>query len=413
MERVRRVRAELALNDSAERFRSLGVDVFLGEGRFSDKRTVVVNGARLRFGRCVIATGSRPSVPDIPGLKEARWFTNETIFSLKDLPKRLLVIGAGATGLELGQAFARLGSKVTIVTSDWWFLGHHASEAEQRIMTDAFRRDGVEVWTALEVARLEPHPDGGTRAHLKRSDPPMEMHIPPWDEPYPLVVDAILVAAGRQPNVEGLDLEAAGVRYDPRHGIVINDFLRTSNRRVFAIGDVCLHGWKLTNAADAQARLAIRNALFPFRRRNSALTIPYCIYTDPEIAHVGPADGRRWKTSGSLVVPLDDPPDTFTVPFTEIDRAATDGATGFLRVYMKKGTDRIVAATVVGPHAGELIGTLAVTISNRVGLGALANTVFAYPTLTEAVRKAADQYNRTRLTPGAKWLIGKWLRWFR
>ena len=168
-----------------------------------------------------------------------------------------------------------------------------------------------------------------------------------------------------------------------------------------------------TNSRAADGSPRDRNVLFPGKGRQSTLTIPRCAFTDPEIAQIGPVDGRRWKQTGHIIVPLDDPPDAFTVELKEIDRGAADAAVGFVKVLVKKGTDRIVAATVVGPHAGELIGTLSVAMTSGIGLKKLATTVFPYPTYTEAIKKVADQFNRTRLTPRAKWFIGKWLKWFR
>jgi len=368
MERVRSVRAELATGDSAERFRSLGVDVFLGEGRFLNEDTVEAAGAKLYFGRCVIATGSRPLVPDVPGLAEARWFTNESIFTLTELPKRLLVIGAGSTGCELGQAFARLGSKVTLAARSG-ILRTEDAEAG-RVVEASLARDGIAIVRDL--------PDPGE-------------------------FDAVLVAVGRLVNVEGLGLEAAGVAFDAKKGIAVDDHLRTTNRRVFAAGDVVALPYMFTNAADAMARLAIRNALFPSRGRMSARVIPWTTYTDPELAQVGPTEARARE--------LGWPVEVYRQDFMDVDRAATDGVAGFLKVLARK--DRIVGATVVGPHAGELIGTISVAMTNGIGLKKLASTVFAYPTLTEAIRKIADGYNRTRLTPRARRLIGTWLKLFR
>ncbi len=370
MQRVRRVRAELAPVDSAERYRSLGIDVFLGEGRFANEDTIEVNGAKLRFGRCVIATGARPVVPDIHGLKDSRWFTNENIFTLTELPKRLLVIGGGPIGCELGQAFARLGSKVTITARSG--LLHKDDADAVRIVGAALRRDGIDI-----VA----------------------------ETPDPRGFDAVLVATGRTPNVGGLNLDAAGVTLDAKTGIAVDDQLRTSNSRVFAVGDVCSVGYKFTHAADAMARLAIRNALFPTKGYASALTIPWCTYTDPEIGRVG-LNEQEASERGIAV-------DGFRHDFPQLDRGATDAAEGFVKVLVQKGTDRIVGAMVVGSHAGELIGTLSVAMTNRVGLRSLAATVFPYPTYTEAIKKVADQYNRTRLTPLAARVLRTWLKWFR
>ncbi len=373
MRRVRRVRAELAPADSAERFRSLGVDLFRGEGRFLSDDTVGVNGTVLRFSRCVIATGSRPRVPDLPGLRHCRWYTNETIFTLTELPGRLLVLGGGLIGCEFGQAFARLGSRVTLVARSGTLrtLGPEATAAAQAALT----ADGVQI-----VADI---PDVDDFRHF----------------------EAVLVATGRAPNVEGLNLEAAGVRFDTTGGIAVDDHLRTSNPRVFAAGDVCSVGQRFTHTADAMARTALRNALFPLPARWSTLTIPWCVYTDPEIAGVGLS--RAEAAARGIAV------DEFRCDLTSVDRAATEGTEGFVSVLVKKGTDRLVGAMAVGPTAGELVGTLALAIGQRVGLKALAGTVFPYPTYTEVLRKLGDRYNRTRLTPIARRLLGWWLRLFR
>jgi pyruvate/2-oxoglutarate dehydrogenase complex dihydrolipoamide dehydrogenase (E3) component len=368
MKRVRQVRAELARVDSAERFRSLGVDVFLGKGQFVNEDTVEVAGTKLHFSRCVIATGSRPLVPDLPGLKAARWFTNESIFTLTELPGRLLVIGGGSTGCELGQALARLGSQVTLTARSGALRTEDAEAA--RVVESSLVRDGI------TIVRDTPDPRG---------------------------FDAVLLATGRTPNVEELNLGAAGVGFDAKRGIAVDDYLRTTNKRIYAAGDVVDLPYMFTNAADAMARLIIRNALFPSKGRMSARVIPWTTYTDPELGQIGPTEEKARELHRAVAIYRQD--------FADVDRAATDGAAGFLKV-LAQG-DRIVGATIVGPHAGELIGTLSVAMTNGIGLKKLANTVLAYPTLTEVIRKAADQYNRTRLTPVARWVIGKWLRWFR
>jgi pyruvate/2-oxoglutarate dehydrogenase complex dihydrolipoamide dehydrogenase (E3) component len=371
MERVRRVRAGLSAHDSAERFRSLGVDVILGEGRFLNEDTVEVNGSNLKFSRCVIATGTRPSMPDLPGLLESRWFTNESIFTLTELPRRLLVLGAGPVGCELAQAFARFGSKVTIFTRSGRVLPREDSDAAQMVESE-LRADGVE-FTTEKVA--------------------------------PSTFDAVLVATGRQPNVENLNLEKAVVVFDPKLGVRVDDFLRTTNQRIFAAGDVSSLGYKFTHAADAMARLVIRNALFPTKGRASSLIIPWCTYTEPEIGTVGLTEEQAHDRNLSVTV--------FRQTASQLDRAATDGAESWVKVLVHHGTDRILGATVVGQHAGELIGTLSLAMTYGIGLKKLASTVFPYPTYTEAIKKIADQYNRSRLTPTAKRIIGTWLRWFR
>jgi pyruvate/2-oxoglutarate dehydrogenase complex dihydrolipoamide dehydrogenase (E3) component len=360
MERVRRVRAQISPHDSAERFRRLGVDVFLGEGRFANDNTVEVNGANLRFGRCVIATGARATIPDSPGLKEARLFTNESIFTLTELPKRLLVIGAGPVGCELGQAFARLGSRVTLVARAGRLLPHEDAEASDLLRT-AFLTDGV------EIVR---------------------------ESPSPPAFDAVLVATGRRPNIEGLNLPAAGI--ETRDGHVLTDrLLRTTNPRVYAAGDVASASAKFTHTADAMARLVVRNALFPGSGSDYGL-IPRCTYTEPEVAAVGE------QVPGTS---------SYRVGFEELDRTRADGTAGFLKVHAHRG--RLTGATVVGPHAGEIVGTLSLAMNNRLTLPQIAGTVFPYPTYTEALKKVADQYNRTRLTPLRARVLKAWLKWFR
>jgi pyruvate/2-oxoglutarate dehydrogenase complex dihydrolipoamide dehydrogenase (E3) component len=349
MERVRKVRADLSPVDSVERFTNLGIDVFQGEARFTSEESVEVAGANLRFGRCVIATGTRPKALDV---KADKVFTNESIFTLTELPVRLLVVGSGPVGCELGQAFARLGSRVTIVAKTW----------PDPVLEGVFKSEGIEIVSA----------------------------VPPGD------FDAALVAVGRTPNVEKLNLPAARIAFDTDRGVQVDDHLRTTNPRVFAVGDVCSVGHRFTHAADAMARIAVQNALFPRKARVSAKVIPRCTYTDPEVATVGE------KTMVAL-----------SHEFANLDRGAADWAAGFITVWVEPGTDRIAGATVVGPHAGEVIGTIALAMQNRIGLKAIAGTVFPYPTYTEAIKKIADQFNRTRLTPAAKWALKTWLKWMR
>lgn len=361
MERVRRVRAELSAADAAERFRGLGVDVFLGDGKFADEQTVQVGGAKLRFRRCVVATGARaaPLSPGGEGLGvRGPIHTNESLFALTALPRRFLVVGAGPVGCEMAQAFARLGSAVTLVAKTVP-LPHDHPDASA-LLLKSLRADGITVVS----------------------------DAPPFDQ-----FDAVLNATGRTPNVESLNLTAAGIAVDPVRGITVDEFLRTTNPRVYAAGDVCSFGPRFTHAADAMARIAIQNALFPFRRKTSALVVPHCTYTDPEVAGVGSPDGTPFRHE-----------------FGKLDRAVTDGADGFVEVRVKPGTDKIVGATAVGPHAGEIIGTMSVAMANRLGLRKLAGAVFPYPTYTEAVRKVGDAFNRTRLTPFVARLFRWWLK---
>ncbi|MEW6338550.1 MAG: mercuric reductase [Acidobacteriota bacterium] len=394
MERVRRVRAGISPHDSARRFRDeYGVDVFLGDGRFTGPDTVEVAGATLRFERAVIATGARAAVPPIPGLAEAGYLTNETVFNLTEQPARLAVIGGGPIGCELAQTFARLGSRVTIVEMMDQFLPREDQDAAA-ILRDALARDGVDIRLGTALARVESR-DGARVLHLQRGgrDDAIE-------------VDAILVGVGRAPNVEGLDLEAAGVRYG-KNGVEVDDTLRTANPRVYAAGDVC-SATKFTHAADFMARAVIQNAFFGFagRKRASRLTIPWCTYTDPEIAHVGMYE--RDAAAGAIDVA------TFTVRMADVDRAIAEGETeGFVRIHVRKGTDEILGATVVARHAGDMISEITTAMAGKVGLGRLASVIHPYPTQAEAIRKAGDLYNRTRLTAGRARLLRRYFAWRR
>jgi len=391
MERVRRVRADISPHDSARRFSEhYGVDVYLGEARFTGRDTVEVDGTPLRFNRAVIATGARAAVPPIEGLAEAGYHTNETIFNLTEQPRRLAVIGGGPIGCELAQTFARLGTEVTIVEIGDQFLSREDPDAAA-ILKAALERDGVRVRLSTRVERVEVGADGKV------------LHLPGGDV---VAVDAILVGAGRAPNVEGLGLDAAGVEYG-RHGVTVDDFLRTSNRRVFAAGDIC-SPTKFTHTADFQARAVIQNAFFPFagRKRVSRLTIPWTTYTDPEIAHVGLYE--RDAVARGIEV------DTYTVPMAEVDRAIAEGETeGFVRIHTRKGKDTIVGATVVARHAGEMISEITTAMVGGMGLGTLASVIHPYPTQAEAIRKAGDAYNRTRLTPTAAKLFRRYFAWRR
>jgi pyruvate/2-oxoglutarate dehydrogenase complex dihydrolipoamide dehydrogenase (E3) component len=392
MERMRRLRASLSPNDSAARYRGLGVDVFFGEARFTGPDTVEVGGRVLRFRRAVIATGARAARPNIPGLADAGFLTNETVFTLTELPPRLAVIGAGPVGCELARAFARFGARVSLLGHGPQIMPREDPDAA-RLVEKEMRRDGVNLVLGCKVVRVAR--EGAEKVlHLERGGQRTEVRA-----------DAILVGVGRAPNVQGLGLELAGVAYDGKAGVQVNDRLQTTNRRIFAAGDICSR-FKFTHAADAMARVVIQNALFFGRAKASALVIPWCTYTDPEVAHVG-LDEAEAKARGIDV-------QTFTEPMAHVDRAVLDGDTdGFVKVHLRAGSDRIVGATVVARHAGEMISELTLAMVGGLGLRTLARTIHPYPTQAEAIKRVADAYNRTRLTPFVKWLFHKWLAWTR
>ncbi|HLJ10556.1 MAG TPA: mercuric reductase [Planctomycetaceae bacterium] len=392
MQRMRRLRSSISPNDSAERCRSKGVDVFLGEARFTSPDKIAVGDAVLSFSKAVIASGARAVRPDIPGLADAGFLTNETVFSLTELPLRLAVIGAGPIGCELAQAFARFGARVTLLGRGSRVLPREDGDAAERI-EQVLARDGVALGLGSRILEV------GRRGAEK------VLRLESGAGSTELVIDEILVGAGRAPNVEGLDLESAGVAYDTRHGIVVDDRLRTTNPHVYAAGDVC-SPFKFTHAADAMARVVIQNALFLGRARASRLTIPWCTYTDPEIAHVGLS--KRDAQEREIAI------DTFVEELRHVDRAIIDGATeGFVKIHVLKGTDRIAGATILAPHAGEMISEITLAMTAGLGLKTLAKLIHPYPTQTDAVKRAADAYSRTRLTPRVRRLFEKWLAWRR
>ena len=383
MRRMRGIRTRISANDSARRYRDeKGVDVFLGDARFSGPDTVEVGGQTLRFKKAVIATGARAAALPIPGLAEVGYLTNETVFSLTERPRRLAVIGAGPIGCELAQAFHRLGSQVTLFHDHAHILDREDGDAAE-IVQAQFVREGVTLALAAQISAVR---RDGLEAVLRFRGADGGEHE--------TRVDQILVGAGRAPNVENLGLEIVGVQADPRRGVVVDDHLRTTNPRIFACGDVSMD-WKFTHAADFAARIVIQNALFFGRKRLSALHMPWTTYTDPEIAHVGLYE-REAQQRGIAV-------DTYVRPFAEVDRAIADGEEdGLVKVLTRKGTGEILGATIVARHAGEMISELTLAMVAKVSLGALASVIHTYPTQAEAIRQVGDMYNRTRLTPTVK-----------
>ncbi len=382
MTRMRQLRARLSPIDGAARFRELGVDVFFGSGRFVGPNALEVGGQRLAFRRGVIATGARPAVPPIPGLAESGYLTNETVFTLTECPRRLVVIGAGPIGCELAQAFRRFGAAVTMVTRDDRILPKDDPKAAA-IIRHQLEAEGIAIITGVAIERIERQ--GGTTV-IRTTAGSFE-------------ADRLLVAAGRVPNVEDLGLKQAGVRFDAR-GVTVDDRLRTSNSAIYAVGDVS-SPYQFTHAADFQARLVVQNALFFGRSRASALVVPWCTYTSPELAHVGQTEAQATAAGR--------PVDIVEVGFEHLDRAVLDGEDiGILKIVLARGTDRILGATLVADHAGDMIGEIAVAMTNRLGLGAIGRTMHPYPTQGEVFRKAADQWRRRKLTPAVQSLFKRW-----
>ena len=398
MARMRRLRAGLGHLDSAARFRDLGVDVFIGAGRFTGPDTIAVEDTSLRFSRAAICTGARAAAPPIPGLDEAGYLTNETVFSLTTLPRRLAVIGAGPIGCELAQSFARFGSTVTLVERIGHILPREDPDAAAIVQT-RMTHDGVACAFDAAITGVE----------RRGADKIVRYTTGAVDHEHELIVDEILVGVGRAPNVEGLGLETADVAFD-RTGVTVDRHLRTSNRRVYAAGDICFP-FKFTHTADAMAQNVVQNALFPHpfglgRATTDSLIIPWCTYTEPEIAHVGlyaaEAEGRGFEV------------ETFTQPLDAVDRAVLDGQDeGFVRVHVKRGTDRILGATIVAADAGNLISEVTVAMKAGAGLGTIGATIHPYPTQAEALRKAANLMRKARFSERQRSILTRLFAWRR
>ncbi|KMY66793.1 mercuric reductase [Desulfocarbo indianensis] len=391
MERMRRIRAQISAHDSAARFLELGVDVYLGTGRFIGPDALQVDGKTLQFAKAVVATGSSPGGLPFQGLKETGYLTNETVFDLAELPASLAVLGTGPIGCELAQAFQRFGSRVVMVGRSGQIMTREDPEAAQ-LVAQALVRDGLDL-------RLE---TGVNRVAFENGRKALYLQTPNGEER--IEAAEILVGAGRKPRVQGLGLQEAGVEFDPKRGVLVDDQLRTSNKNIFAAGDVCL-AHKFTHTADAAARIVIQNALFAGSAKLSRLIVPWCTYTDPEVAHVG-LYPREIEAQGKK-------PQTFRVDFAELDRALADDAEGFVKIHVEQGRDAILGATIVAPHAGEMISEVTVAMAGGVGLKTLASIIHPYPTQAEALKRAGDAYNRTRLTPTVQKWMQRWLAWRR
>ena len=389
MERMRRLRASIAPVDSAQRYsEKLGVDVFIGKGKFTGKNTIEVNGQTLNFAKAVVATGGTAAIPNIPGLKQAPYLTNASIFNLTELPARMGVIGAGPIGLELAQAFQRFGSQVTVFSRSDKILPKEDPDAA-KIVENSLRSDGVTFAYNVKFKGVESR---GGKA-------PVTMVIEDDKGERTLEFDALLVSTGRKPTVKGLGLEDAGIEYDERLGVTVNDRMQTTNPNVYAVGDVASK-YQFTHMSDFGARLVIRNALFFGRDKFSNFIIPWATYTEPEVAHVGLYDKDLEEQNIGFA--------TFIREFSDVDRGIVDGeAEGFVKIHVKKGTDQILGATIVGSHAGDMISEITVAMQAGMGLGKLANVIHPYPTAAEAIRQCGDAYNRSRLTPTVKKMFNR------
>ena len=365
---VHAVIAAIAPNDSRERFTGLGVQVLEGAARFTDSKTVAVGDKfEIKARRFVIATGSSAAIPPIPGLAETPYLTNETIFDLKQCPEHLIIIGAGAVGLELAQAHRRLGAKVTVLEAA---VPLAADDPEcTAIVLEHLARDGIVIRTGLKVTRVE-HSDGRIQAVVETSQGEERIEG-----------SNLLIAAGRRPNLGGLELEKAGIKYGPA-GIAVDRGLKTSNRKVYAIGDVA--GGHFTHAANEHAGIVVRSALFRLPAKVNNELIPRATFTDPELAHVGLTEAQARGRHKDIRV--------LRWPYHDNDRAQAERETqGHIKVITAKN-GRILGATIVGAHAGELVTTWTLALSRGLNIRAMTGIVVPYPTLSEIGKRAAMSY---------------------
>lgn len=393
MDYVRAVQATIAPHDSVERFTGLGVEVKRGSGKLRSAHEVEIEGTgEVIWGRhIVIATGSRAFIPPIPGLAEAGYLTNETVFDATELPRRLLVIGGGPIGIEIGQSFRRLGSEVTVVHD----LAHIVPKEDAdvaEVLANQFREEGILIHDRIKVDRVE----------VKAGEKQVTITTETGTET--LVVDEILLATGRRANIEGLGLDEVGVK-SGRSGITIDETCRTNIPSIWAIGDVA-GPYQFTHWAGYQARVVIRNTLFPLTAKCDYANTPWVTFTDPEIGRVGLSEDEARQKGIAY--------DVYRVGFDRVDRAICDGEReGFAKVLAAKGTGRILGAVIVHPHGGELIAELALAKKHGLTLDKLSGTIHTYPTLSEVNRALGDAYMRTKLKPTMKARLTKVYAWLR
>jgi pyruvate/2-oxoglutarate dehydrogenase complex dihydrolipoamide dehydrogenase (E3) component len=371
VDRMRRVRARIAEYHCADRLRALGVDLVRGDARFVGPNTLAVGDELLHFRKALVATGAHPRRSNIPGLDGIGYQTSESVFEMTALPKRLAVVGGGPVGCELAQAFCRLGAHVTIIQNQPKFLPLEERDAAE-LLSRSMARDGVDIRlnTSVVGARMQ----NGAKCLDAVSDAVKST----------IIADEIILSIGRVPNVEDIGLDRACIAFTRDEGITVDGCLCTTNADVYAAGDVCA-ARKFANVAEASAGLAVENALSGKMRRLSELTVPWCTYCDPEIAHIG----MQVREAREHSVPIK----TYTVMMQDVDRAITDGEDeGFVKLHVKEGTDRILGCTIVSTRASEMINEVSVAMSAGVGLRDLARVLHTYPAQSEAIRMAAMAY---------------------
>lgn len=382
MERMRRLRAKISPADSYETTNAVGTDCYQGKAKFTGKDTIEVNGQTLRFRKAVIATGGSPALPPIPGLKDAPFTSNVSLYNITSLPSRVIVIGAGPIGLEMAQSLALFGAKVTVVLRGAKLLPKEDPDAAV-IVQNALAEDGVEFVFGVKHERVEHTP-----AADASSWPEIRLVTSKDGQETVYTGEMLLVATGRKPNVDGLGFDVAGVEYDSKRGVIVDSNLRTSNPNIFAVGDVCTP-LQFTHVSGAMAGIVVENALFEGDRKFDETLVPWATFTEPEVAHTGLYEADF--ASRGLEC------DTYKVDLQHNDRAILESATtGFCKVHCRKGTDEILGGTIVGEHAGDMISELTVAIQAKVGLSVLGRVIHPYPTLGECIQGCGIGYNRTQ-----------------
>lgn len=385
MASMRAVQKHIAKNDDPERFRKMGVEVIFGSGRFLDARTFEVNGKKLHGRKFLLATGSRPVQLPIPGLKEAGALTNMTALRLEELPRSLAILGGGPIGLEFAQVFARLGSQVTVIEKAAQVLPREEAELA-RELEKILRAEGIDIQTNTSVIEIQKNPQGGKTIIAESAEGKRKN----------FTADEIMISIGRAPNVEGLGLDAAGVEHDVKKGIKISADMRTSQKHIFACGDVS-GPYPFTHVAEYQAGIVISNALFPFMNRKADYrVVPWVTYVDPELGRVGMTEEEAKQKFGAKKVKV------FRFRFDEVDRAIIEGeGHGFIKLVCG-AKNQILGAHLLGPRAGELLHEFALAMKANLPITAISQMIHVYPTISQAVKRTCDQYYREKLFQG--WL---------
>ncbi len=383
---LREVRSNISPQDSVERYSAQGVDVFLGSARFNAGGGLEVLDQSIEARRIAICVGSSAVIPPIEGLSSCGALSNETIFDLKRQPKSISILGAGPIGCELATVFARLGTHVHLFDIAERALPKEISEAG-RVVENSLSKLGVELHLGQEIREVS----GGVG--LKKV----------ILESTGFETDALLLALGRKANTFSLGLEEVGVDTDKEGSVLVDHRLRTTNKRIFAAGD-CIQGSHFTHEADMHARVLVQNALFLPSASIRKSVVPHCTYTSPEVASIGPGPKELEQRRIDF--------DTYKIDYAELDRVRTSGKLeGFAQVLTEKGKDKILSATIVGEDAGEQIALISVLMNNGMGLAKAGKAIYSYPTRSEFLRKLADSFNKTRLTPTAGDILKRWLKW--